>query len=274
MRGAGLPLDSIQEVLDGDPAEATAILDRWVEDLKARADEVLHLTRDLKLSLQARTTRQPSQRTTAALDGATLRAAIRQVSGIAGTSDALIEIRQRTVAVTATDRFVLASRTALAAEVTGVAARLSVDARTVADWLESRRHVELVVQAPIGRGGRIHHAVARLREEGHDDVALDLTSDLFPDTDQIIAAASTARRVTFQREALRALGGGSGTTHLLSGGDAIGGELNVSSRALAQVVDFSVGDDLTCDVGSESQPLVWRSPSQPDFVVLMMRVPR
>lgn len=46
--------------------------------------------------------------------------------------------------------------------------------------------------------------------------------------------------------------------------------LELSKSAVLHIAESAVGDELTCDIAEPGQPLVWRAPSQPDFVALMM----
>ena len=46
--------------------------------------------------------------------------------------------------------------------------------------------------------------------------------------------------------------------------------LELSASAVLRIAEAVVGDELTCDASRPEQPLVWRAPSQPDFVALMM----
>ena len=159
---------------------------------------------------------------------------------------------------------------------------------TVLEWLPARRQVELVVELPIGRDLRVRQPHALLRDENGDEIDLAVTPDLFPDARQVIAAVeSNSNRIAFHRNELLAISSErdaevslrhrDNAAYASAGGRSAQGRAShpfatiaVSASALRSIVASSVGDELTCDIGAPGRPLLWRAPSQPDFVALMM----
>lgn len=288
LRDAGLRLDSVQAVLDGDDDEANAVLDGWIADVQDRSSVVLELANDLRTSIQGRATSNPRHRTSVWMDAAILCAAIRQVSSAAHADEVLIETRSDSASIVATDRYILAARTHVPASVIGVPSRVTLVPSTVLEWLPVRRQVELVVELPIGRDLRGRQSHALLRDENGGEIELAVTPDLFPDARQVIAAAeSNSKRITFHRDELLAISSERDTdvslrhrdnaAYASAGGRSAQGHAShpfatiaISATALRSIVASSVGDELTCDVGAPGRPLLWRAPSQPDFVALMM----
>ncbi|MDQ0614152.1 DNA polymerase-3 subunit beta [Microbacterium sp. W4I4] len=293
LRDAGLRLDRIHEVLDGSPAVADAVLDDWLAESRQRTSSLSDLVDDLKLSLRAHAGEHPARRTSASFDAAVLASAMGQLGPSTGHDDAfdtvLVELHPHAATVASTDRFVLLARTDVPARVDGPPARVCLPVADTLTWLRGRRSAELILEQPVGREHRTRELHIALRDPDGGELGWDSPTDLFPDVHRIIAAAGpTGRRVAFARDDLRMLVDGADadsirlvtdeararlmigrrTSHgTASGPDA---DLELSRSALARVVEVAAEGEITCDVGHQDEPLLWRSPRQPDFAAMMM----
>jgi len=296
LRDAGLRLERIESVLEGDSADAEVILDDWLADAEERSASIAVLVNDLKSSLRAHLARNPQQRTSARFDAAVLSAALRQLAPVtetsvkdAGLDGVLIEVRSDSVGVISTDRYVLLARMDVPAAVEGPPVRVHLSTSAVIGWLRDRQRVELIVEVPVGRDGQHREARAWFRDRQGEEIALPQETDRFPDAHQIIDAIESPHgRVRFARDEVLRLAAEHDSHgillaceersgHLARGDRVISGHgtgtfpsLELSDSAVLRVAQAAVGDELTCDVSGPGQPLVWRAPSQPDFVALMM----
>ncbi len=288
LRDAGIGLSEIRDVLDGDPGRAEAILDDWLEAVEARHLAASELVSDLRMSLRSQKEKNPLRRTFARLDGAVLAAAIDQVGRASESSDkVLLELGSRKLTVVGTSRYLLIARLNVESEVEGPHVRVCFDAPDLAAWLRSRRRVELVVDAPIGRD-RTSRMRAQFTDESGDTVTPTAQQDLFPDVGEMIGDDTTrSTRVTFARDDVRrmtesardgvvlrvrdseaTLGHGEHAVIGSSRGPQI--TLELSSALTREVAEAAVGSVLTCDMEGPGRPLIWRAPSQPDFIALFM----
>lgn len=296
LRDAGLRLERIRSVFESDSADAEVILDDWLTEAQERSATIDALVNDLKSSLRGRLVRNPRLRTSACFDAAVLAAALRQVGlakdvsgGAGGFDGVLVEVRSGSVGIIATDRYVLLARMKVPAIVDGPPARVSLSPSAVVDWLRERQQVELVLDVPVGRDAQQREAHAWFHDAQGEEVLLPQGADRFPDVHQIVDALEPAHgRVLFSRDEVRLLAderdprsvvlsceGRSGRltagNHVVSGqGIGTFSSLELSGSAVRRIAEAAVGDELTCDVSSMGHPLVWRAPSQPDFVALMM----
>lgn len=295
LRDAGLPLEQIRAVFDSDAASAESILDVWIAETRDRASTAEALVVDLKLSLRALVDANPARRTTVRFDGLVLASAISQVTSASEDADGesdfdgvLLEIEPASVAVAATDRYVLLTRTNVPAIVEGHSARVRLESSAVVEWLRSRHEVELIVDVPTGRDPH-RTAFIRFHDLQGAEFELGLRPDLFPSVHRILTAEPrTATRVLFSREEVLQLAEQSeernvlltavdGSATLSSAdltvlGSVIGSlpPLDISGRALRLITAAAAGHELTCEVHGADQVLVWRSPAQPDFAGLVM----
>lgn len=296
LRDAGLRLERIMSVLESDSDDAAVILDDWLADAQERSASIAALVSDLKSTLQAHLVRNPTQRTSVRFDPAVLSAAFRQLGNItdarngeAGFDGVLIEVRPQSVGVIATDRYILLARMSVPGIVDGPPARVRLSTSAVGDWLRGRHAVELSVEVPVGRDLERRDVRAWLRDTQGDELMLPQGTDRFPDVHQIVDAIEPATgralfardavlRVATEGDALSAFLACNGNSARLTIDDAaIDGQgtgtfssLELSGSAVRRIAKAAVGDELTCDVSGPGQPLVWRAPSQPDFVALMM----
>lgn len=294
LRDAGLSLERIRTVLEGDAAGAATVLDGWLADAQERSASAEELVTDLKFSLQARIDSNPTRRTSAQFDAMVLASAIRQV--LAASDNAgpdfdgvLIDVGPDGVAVTATERYILMGRMDVAKSVEGQPARVRFDPMAALEWLRARQRVELVIDAPIGRDHATGGAQAELRDSKGDMLVLDPRPDRFPSVHQFRQEGLDApSRVLFEREELlRLLRSSEGQSVLLTSdgresrlslknqfisGAANGASvsLELSVHALVNIAHAAVGHELICDIGETSDAIAWRSPDQPDFVALVM----
>ncbi|UNK70295.1 MerR family transcriptional regulator [Microbacterium sp. H1-D42] len=293
LRDAGLGLSRIRTILDGDAAEAEAQLDGWLNDAEDRHSSATALVDDLKLSLRARAEANPVQRTTARFDGAVLAAAVQQVSAASAPDDAghpgfaavLIELDSAGAEVVATDRYLLMARLSVASTVTGPGARVSIHADAAADWLRVRATVDLVIEAPTGRDG-VATTRAELRDDNGGSLVLECLPDLFPSVRELVPDDSDATRVVLLRDDVLRLASGAQSVALSAAdgravlrsavGSATGSSagraaaVELSADMLARIGTAGVRQWLTCDIREPDQAVIWRTPSQPDFIALIM----
>lgn len=292
LRDAGLRLERIKSVFESDSDDAATILDEWVADAAERTASITALVRDLKSTLRAHRAKNPTQRTTVRFDSAVLSAALRQLGtdiGEPGFEGVLVEVRPQAVGVIATDRYVLLARMSVSEIVEGPPARVRLSTSAMDDWLRGRHTVELNVEVPVGRDSERRDIRAWLRDAQGDELTLPQETDRFPDVQQIVEAIEPATgRTVFSRDAVLRLATApdglsaflacnADSAHLTINQAAIDGQcvgtfssLELSGSAVRHIAEAAVGDELTCDVSRPGHPLVWRAPSQPDFLALMM----
>jgi DNA polymerase-3 subunit beta len=250
---------------------------------------------DLKSSLRAHLVRNPQQRTSALVDAAVLSAALRQLGPLTETSvteprldGVLVEVQSGAVGIITTDRYVLLARMNVPAIVDGPPARVRLSTSAVLAWLRERRQVELIVEIPVGRDDQRRQSRAWFHDAQGEEFMLPQEPDRFPDVRQIIDAIELTRgrvlfarddvlRLVAERDAPMYLACVERLGHLTTGDRVVSGQgigtfpsLELSSSAVRRIAKAAVGDELTCDVSEPGQPLVWRAPSQPDFMALMM----
>lgn len=294
LRDAGLSLERIRAVLDGDAAAAAGVLDGWLSAAHERSAAAEELVTDLKLSLQGRSDRNPARRTRVRFDAMVLASAIRQVLAASADGDpdfagVLIDAGSDSAAVTATDRYLLMGRMDVAASIDGPPARVRFTPRPALEWLRARRYVELVIEAPIGRDHPAVAAHVEFRDSQGETLALIPKPDRFPSVHQLLFTDLDAPiRVVFERDDVLGLATSAESQSVLLTSDgsesrlalkdrSISGlasgapaSLELSLPALARIADAVVGRELVCDINDSNQAITWRSPSQPDFVALVM----
>lgn len=289
LRDAGLGLSKVRALLDGDADRAESVLDDWLRDAQARQLAVAELISDAKASLRARAGGNPVRRTTVRFDGAVIAAAMDQARAAndAGSARTLLEVHPDAVSVVGMSRRLLIARSSVAGAVEGPAVRVCFDADSASRWLRARRRADLVVDAPTGRDG-ITRMTARFQDDARETFSVACEADLFPDIRGMIGDGTGAvTRAVFPRdEVLRATeadrGGVILSTHgdcavLEGGGHVVSGSsrggafaMELSGTLLRRVAEAAAGASLTCDIAGPTRALVWRAPSQPDLVALMM----
>lgn len=294
LRDAGLSLERIGTVLDGGAAGAVGVLDEWLTDAHERSAAAEELVTDLKLSLQARFDRNPTRRTCVRFDAMVLASAVRQVLAASAEEDpdfdgVLIDVGSDHVAVTATDRYILMGRMDVATDIDGPPARVRFNPRPALEWLRARRHVELVIETPIGRDHPAVEALIELRDLQGETLALSPKPDRFPSVHQLrLEDSEVSSRVFFKRDDVLGLVTSAESQSMLLTSDgskcllalrnrSISGlasgapaSLELSLPALARISDAAVGHELVCDISDPNEAIAWCSPSQPDFIALVM----
>lgn len=294
LRDAGLSLERIRVVLEGDAAGADDVLNEWLTTAQERAAVVEELITDLKLSLRSRSDANPARRTSVRFDAPVLASAIQQVlpasaNGDPGFDGVLIDIGPDSVAVTATDRYILMARLDVAARIDGAPARLRFNPAPAIEWLRARRGVELVIDAPIGRDHRVVEDQVELRDAQGEMLTLHPEPDRFPSVHHLRGEGfETVSRVVFERDDVLRLTASvdhqsvlltsdNGESLLASKNQTISGiasgapvSIELSGHALARIADAAVGHEFVCDISGPNEAIAWRSPSQPDFVALVM----
>ncbi|WP_052166655.1 MULTISPECIES: MerR family transcriptional regulator [Microbacterium] len=296
LRDAGLSLERISAMFESDLPGAEIILRAWRADARERYEVITALVDDLTFTLRARVEKNPAIRTSARFDAAALASAIRQVasaSADAGGDDdhdgVLIEVGHTSAAIVATDRYVLMARTGLSSVIDGPPARVRFAPAQVLEWLRGRQSVDLVIDAPSGRDHDAASAVNRFCDERDDELSLPNRADLFPSVHRMLeTAAFPPTNALFSLDEVRSLTSApeDDTVHLNVDGDSalltsgrrsvsgagmgVTAALALSRPVLRRIADASVGHELTCDMHDSGRALVWRAPSQPDFVALVM----
>ncbi|MGM7666206.1 MerR family transcriptional regulator [Microbacterium sp. A93] len=296
LRDAGLRLERIRAVFENDAASADSILDEWLAEAHERAESAGALVDDLKLSLRAQADTNPTRRTTVRFDGMVLASAIRQVMPASldagdesGLDGVLLEVEPAAVAIVATDRYILLTRTNLPAVIDGPSVRVRISPSTVVEWVRTRQEVDLIIDVPAGRDPHTISELGRFRDLQGEELVLSAKPDRFPSVHRVLATDPlSATRAIFQRDdVLRLaeqsedqsvlLAAESGCARLSSGALTVSGyavdslpSLEISTHALRRIVEAVLGHELTCDVRGQDRALVWRSPAQPDFAALVM----
>lgn len=288
LRDAGFRLRTIGTILDSEPVIAEAILDDWLAEAIGRAESAAALVDDLRSVLRSRTETTLSR---ARVDSAVLAAAVRQLAQPKRTAPAdspfdhlSVEIKPDALTLAVTDGYVLMARTHIPAE---------IDAPTPADGPKRPVGVSTVVTASAllslpttscevtltiaVTGGSVDHPEQVRMSIGHSDgesTILSQSDRRFPDIGRTVEAAAARRRgrSRFSRQEILRLvdeaAGRSPESGVRLPRDASRFELSAGS--MKSIVDAGIGDELICDWGNEDDPLIWRAPSQPDFLALLM----
>lgn len=297
LRDAGLGLDRIKAVIEGDAANAEVVLGGWTAEMRERLVAAEGLADDLTSSLRAAPGANPARRTSVRLDAAVLAAAITQVLP-ASSNDPdfdgfLLEAGAASVLIAATDRYVLLARTAVPARVDGPVARIRLAAAEIIDWLRPRSEVRLVIDVPAGRVPGRERVEVRLKDTEGAELALGPKPDVFPAAARLIGAdAMTVRWLVFSRADVACVAAKSeddvtldidaGVVRLGQDERAVVGRvvgaaasesLLVSSASLRIIAAAAVGEELTCELRGRDRPMLWRCPAQPDFAALVMPRP-
>ncbi|QPZ39318.1 MerR family transcriptional regulator [Paramicrobacterium chengjingii] len=294
LRDAGLSLERIKAVLDGDAADAENILDEWLANAQERSTAAEELVADFTVTSRARLDPNPVRRTCVQFDAAVLGSAIRQVQSASAHGDpdfdgVLIDAGTDSVSVTATDRYLLMGRMDVAMSIDGPPARVRVDSTPALKWLRARQLVELVIEAPTGRDHRGKDASVSLRDSRGEVLELVSKPDRFPSVHHLgLEDGEAWSRLVFDRadtlhlassaESLSVfltstgsecqLAVGNRTLSGFASGAAV--SLELSGLALASIANAAVARELVCDVREPDEAIVWRSPGQPDFISLVM----
>ncbi|WP_433522803.1 MerR family transcriptional regulator [Nocardia pseudovaccinii] len=195
LRGIGVSLEVVSEILNGDAARAGRLLDEHVAELAQRAREAAAVARVIKEEIGAGVV----------LSAAVLAAAIEQVRSAAALdreipvlAGVLVESDADSVTLTATDRYRLSTRATVPVRPSGVAWSMVVDAGElggIGSWL--RGLDEVIVRAPdeglVLTGGDSERRCGTIDEA-------------FPDYRAMLAGLGAVRtRVVVGRDALLAV---------------------------------------------------------------------
>ena len=270
LRGVGLPLDAVVAVLTGDPG-APALLDAHVGRLRATAERAAAVVDDITGSLTAVTVLGADL--ASAFDQVVAAAARdRTVPALAGV---LLEACDGGVALTATDRYRLATRTIAASRPAGRSWSAVLDTQFDRRWL---RGCDELTLTPVVDG--VHVAAG---DQGRTWAGV---AGPFPDYRQVLdGLAPVTTRVVLDRDPLLGLLGPGGRPDVMTF-DGRGGE--VGRRRLAATVtgpdlriafdaatlrpalQAAVGPEVMLDVAAADLPVVVRSATDGDLTTLVM----
>ncbi|MFE7801301.1 MerR family transcriptional regulator [Nocardia sp. NPDC057440] len=283
LRGIGVPLEVISEILAGDAERATRLLDAHVLELRRRAEEAAVVAGTIKDTIGDTATGQT------ALSAATLAAAIDQVrSAAARTGEipvlagVLVEASAGSLTLTATDRYRLSTRT-MAIGRSAADWSLVVDAGDLAaigSWL---REAEEVTVAPAA-GALVVVADGSERRCRTID-------DSFPDYRAMLASLAPVRtRVLVIRDRLLDMTEGYDGTILcsadatelaLSRADGRTARLPVTltgpgitlafaAPTLSPAIRAALGPEIMLDIAAPDLPVLIRSATDGDLTTLVM----
>jgi DNA-binding transcriptional MerR regulator len=282
LRGIGVPLEVVAEVLSGDVERAERLLDEHVLDLEQRARKAALVAAAVKEALG-------DGADLVALSGAALADAIDQVRSAAAHSaeipvlaGVLVEASPSSLTLTATDRYRLSTRTL--APRRGGTWSLVVDAGelgAVSSWLRSVD--EVVAAATDG---------ALVLAAGGTERRCQAINEPFPDYRALLSELAPVRtRVVVGRELLLGAfdGNEAATTFsidatgmtvsqqdsrpvrqlpaIVTGSDI---DLAFSPATLAPAIRSAVGPEIMLDISAPDQPVVVRSATDGDLTTLVM----
>ncbi|MFP8944138.1 MerR family transcriptional regulator [Streptomyces fenghuangensis] len=288
LRRIAMPLTTAEAVLDAGPGEASRLIDEHVAKVLGDAAAVRGEAAELKSSLHG----APS-RPVAALKGPVLADAVEQVLTATACDPELpvlgglrVEAAAEAVALTATDRYRLSTRTLVPAEPAATAWAATVDGGELrAATGEMRRSPLVRVEAtPYG---------IRLRMAGREDRHCRVLTEEFPDHHLMLASLPEATtRATVAKDALlRALEehpGGRIELHATRHGLALpaageppgallpatvtGGEVRVffELTTLYPAVSTAIGPDVMLDLRGTDLPVTVRSADRGDLTTWAM----
>ncbi|WP_433680524.1 MerR family transcriptional regulator [Nocardia sp. CA-119907] len=279
LRGIGVPLEAVAEIVDGDGARAERLLDAHVAELAERARAAAVVTRMIKEEIRAG----------AVLSAAALAAAIEQVRSAAALdrempilAGVLVESSADSVTVTATDRYRLSTRAMVPVRPSGAAWSVVVDAGElggIGSWLRGLDEVSVwsADDALILAGGGTERRCGVIDEA-------------YPDYRAMLAGLAPVRtRVVVARDALLAaledrgaapivfLADESGLLLSRDGSACIAAtitgprtELAFSPTTLRPALVSAIGPEIMLDIASADAPVVVRSATDGDLTTLVM----
>ncbi|WP_433194782.1 MerR family transcriptional regulator [Nocardia sp. CA-107356] len=292
LRGIGVPLEVVSEILDGDSARAERLLDDHVAELAERAREAAAVTRVIKAEIRAGVM----------LSAAVLAAAIEQVRSAAALdreipvlSGILVESSADSVTVTATDRYRLSTRAMVPVRPSGATWSAVVDASDfggIGSWL---RELDEVTMRCAG-GELVLTGGGAERRCGAIDAA-------YPDYRAMLAGLAAVRtRVVAERDALLAVLENWGAEQIVFFADESGlfvrrngriepsdtepqasepqhipasvtgpdTELAFSPTTLRPALVSAIGPEIMLDIAAADAPVVVRSANDGDLTTLVM----
>ncbi|MFI7665484.1 MerR family transcriptional regulator [Nocardia sp. NPDC049526] len=291
LRGIGMPLEVVSEILNGDGARAGRLLDEHVAELARRAREAAAVARVIKEEIGAGVV----------LSAAVLAAAIEQVRSAAASdreipvlAGVLVESGADSVTLTATDRYRLSTRAMVPVRPSGGAWSVVADAGElggIGSWLRGLDEVTVrtLDDALVLTGGGSE------RRCGTIDAA-------FPDYRAMLAGLGAVRtRVVTGRDALLAVleAGGSASVffavdqsglfatcdgqrsspgypeplarlHIPATVTGPGIELAFSPTTLRPALVSAIGPEIMLDIAAADAPVVVRSATDGELTTLVM----
>ncbi|MEV0340800.1 MerR family transcriptional regulator [Nocardia sp. NPDC050713] len=280
LRGIDLSLETITEVLSGDPGRAERLLDAHVAELARRADTAARVAAQVKRALGAGRG--------IAVPAAELARAIGQVGTAAAVDDTvpvlagvLLEADSTALTLTATDRYRLSTRTLAPLRDGGEEWSVVVEAAKLAPlcpWLDT---IEEVVLAPSESGialtcGEIEHHCTGIEQPFPDYRAV---LDGLPPvrTRMLVARAALVELLEAAGDIVVCTIDASGlvvasaaTTRLSAVVTGAPMKLAFRSTVLRSAVVSALGPDLMLDLAAPDQPVVVRSATDGDLTTLVM----
>lgn len=290
LRGIGVPLEVVSEILTGDGARAGRLLDEHVAELAQRAREAAAVARAIKAEIGAGVV----------LSAAVLAAAIEQVRSAAALdreipvlAGVLVESSAESVTLTATDRYRLSTRAMVPVRPSGGAWSAVVDAGElggIGSWL---RELDEVTVRASDEG--------LVLTGGGTELRCGTIDGAFPDYRAMLAGLGAVRtRVVAGRDALRAALEAGGAAPVVFAVDRSGlfvaydGQLGPGSPApltrlhipatvtgpsielafspttLRPALVSAIGPEIMLDIAAADAPVVVRSATDGELTTLVM----
>ncbi|MFD0364129.1 MerR family transcriptional regulator [Nocardia sp. GCM10030253] len=283
LRGIGVPLEAISEVLAGDVGRAEQLLDAHVLELRRRADDAAVVARAIKGTLGDEATAQ------VALSAATLAAAIEQVRAAAARTDeipvlagVLVEAGAGSLTLTATDRYRLSTRTIALRRPVGDWS-LVVDAgdlASIGSWLHAVEEVTVAAAEGVlvlaGGGTELR---CRTIDEPFPDyramlgglapvltrvvVARDKLLEMIESDDDTIVFSVDEAELIVSRH-----GGHAGRLPAAVTGPGV--ELAFAPTTLTPAIRAALGPEIMLDIAAPDLPILIRSATDGDLTTLAM----
>lgn len=281
MREAGVPIETMRAVLDGDPDKAQRVLTDWVDDLAARSARAGTAAGEVLSALSRSTASPPVARATVA--GPVLAAALRQVRAAADTepssplTSVLLDLDGGRLDVVATNRFWMALRTLDVPGATG--AGRAVLSRAAVPALAARLDAATDVVLELTGSGctldgeglgtvDVAYPAHRIVLAGQDEPA----SRAVLDREQLVAAVEAVGR----SQVVLRLGDVAEVEAQPVDGAVTGEpvELCLSSALLLRALGSALGPQVVLEASAPRRPVRVRSPYQAGFLALVMPIGR
>ncbi|WP_327119780.1 MerR family transcriptional regulator [Nocardia sp. NBC_01730] len=278
LRAIDLPLETIAQILSGDPAVARRLLDHHVDDLARRAREAARIVAAVKESLETSPHVAISATVLAEALGQ-VRAAAARTREIPALAGVLVEAGANALTLTATDRYRLSTRTLVPHRQHGGAWSLVLDPDGLAPITAWLRDVNEIVATPtehalILTGDGAEHRPTVIDEPFPDHRAV--LSRLGPVRTRVVVARHSLLELLEKAEATVQLAiDQTGITTLDSShlpatvtGSPV--TLSFAPATLLPAVHTALGPDLMLDIAAADRPVVLRSAIDGDLTTLAM----
>ncbi len=290
LREIGMPLATVQAVLDAEPGEAVRLVEEHVKKVASDAATAQQHAAAIKASLA-----DEPRLTVATLSGPVLAAAIEQIltattyePGMTVLNGVRFESGPEAVVLTATDRYRLSTRTLVSSDPAPVACAATVDADDLRACLpDLRRSPEVTITAA-------RHAV-QMRLQNREDCHCRLLSEPFPDYRLVLDGLSTvSTRVTVEKtlllRAIEAISSPRISMVVRSGRIIVTGIVDTRDvpvpasvtgldadiwfevTTLYPAISTAIGADLLLDFRGPDQPATVRSADHGDLTTLAMPI--